>query len=230
MSLFAISDLHLSFGTDKPMSVFKGWENHTNRLKNAWEKIIGENDTVVIAGDLSWALKLEDTLPDFRFIEALPGRKIILKGNHDLWWSTAKKLKDFWAANDIKSIEILHNNSYSAGEYSICGSRGWLYDGSGEQDEKVIKRECGRIEASLDAGTKNGEKPILFLHYPPVYGGFVCEEIFSVIKRFDVKDVYYGHIHGSGVFNTVKEHDGVNFHLISCDCVEFTPVFIGHYI
>lgn len=230
MSLFAISDLHLSFGSDKPMSVFKGWENHTERLEKAWRRVVKETDTVVLGGDTSWALKISDAVPDFKFIESLPGRKILLKGNHDLWWQTVKKLREFFEQNGIKSIDILHNNFFPAGDFSICGSRGWLYDGSGEKDEKVIKRECGRIAASLTLGTQNGQTPILFLHYPPVYGEFVCEEIFSVIKEFGVKDVYYGHIHGSGVLNTVKEYDGVKFHLISCDCVEFTPIFVGHYI
>lgn len=230
MALFAISDLHLSFGTDKPMNVFKGWENHTERLENAWRRVVGEDDTVVLGGDTSWALKTDDAAPDFKFIDRLPGKKILLKGNHDLWWPTVKKLREFFEKNDIKTVDILYNNSFSAGDYSICGSRGWLYDGSGEKDAKVIKRECGRIETSLTLGTKNGQIPILFLHYPPVYGDFVCEEIFSVIKRFGVKDVYYGHIHGTGLYNTVKEYDGVNFHLISCDCVDFTPVFVGHYI
>lgn len=230
MALFAISDLHLSFGTDKPMNVFRGWDNHTERLEASWRRLVGPEDTVVLGGDTSWALKLDEALPDFKFIDALPGRKILLKGNHDLWWGTIKKLKEFFEKNDINSIDILHNNYFPAGDFSICGSRGWLYDGSGELDQKVIKRECGRIETSLSQGTENGQIPILFLHYPPVYGDFVCEEIFSVIKRFGVRDVYYGHIHGAGLNNAVKEYEGVNLHLISCDCVEFTPVFLGHYI
>ncbi len=230
MALFAISDLHLSFGSDKPMNVFKGWENHVERLESAWRSIVGENDTVVLAGDTSWALKIEDSLPDFQFIESLPGKKLLLKGNHDLWWGTVKKLKEFFEKNNISSIELIYNNCYDLNEVTICGSRGWLYDGSGEQDEKIIKRECGRIEASLEAGIKNGKKPLLFLHYPPVYGDFVCHEILSVIKKFDIHDVYYGHIHGSGIYNVVKEHEGIKFHLISCDCVEFTPVFIGQYM
>lgn len=230
MALFAISDLHLSFGSDKPMNVFKGWENHTERLESAWRRVVGKDDTVILGGDTSWALKTADAAPDFKFIDSLPGKKILIKGNHDLWWPTVKKLREFFEENEIKSVDILYNNSFPAGDFSICGSRGWLYDGSGEKDEKVIRRECGRIETSLSLGTKDGKIPILFLHYPPVYGDFVCEEIFSVIKRFNVKDVYYGHIHGTGLYNTVKEYDGVNFHLISCDCVDFTPVFVGHYI
>ncbi len=230
MALFAISDLHLSFGADKPMSVFKGWENHTERLENAWRRVVTDDDTVVLCGDTSWALKTCDAAPDFKFIDSLPGKKIILKGNHDLWWPTVKKLREFFDENGIKTVDILHNNFFHAGDFSICGSRGWLYDASGEKDEKVVRRECGRIETSLTLGTQNGQTPILFLHYPPVYGDFVCEEIFSVIKRFGVKDIYYGHIHGSGLYNTVKEYDGVKMHLISCDCVDFTPIFIGHYI
>lgn len=230
MNLFAISDLHLSFGVDKPMNVFRGWENHTERIAVNWKRLVAPEDTVILAGDTSWALKTEESKKDFEFIESLPGKKILLKGNHDLWWGTAKKLKEFFKDNNFNSIELLFNNCYFFDDIAVCGSRGWLYDGTSEKDEKVIKRECGRLELSLKPAIEAGKKPILFLHYPPVYGDFVCEEIFEVIKRYGITQIYYGHIHGNGFNKSVSEYDGVKMRLISCDCVDFTPVFVGQYM
>lgn len=230
MNLFAISDLHLSFGTNKPMNIFRGWDNHAERIASAWKKIVNNDDTVVLGGDISWALKLDEALADFKFIDSLPGKKIILKGNHDFWWGTVAKIKEFFNKNGIDSISILHNNAYALGDIAVCGTRGWLYDGVGEQDEKVIRRECGRLETSIAQGILSGSKPIIFLHYPPVYGSFICEEIFAIIKKYKIDTVYYGHIHGTGCNHIVNEYDGVKLRLISCDCVNFTPVFISQYI
>lgn len=230
MKLFAISDLHLSFGTDKPMNVFKGWDNYTERLKSNWNRLVSEEDTVIISGDISWAINLLEATPDFDFLNSLKGKKIILKGNHDFWWSTVSKIKEMFLNNNFDTIDILHNNYFTDGSISLCGTRGWLYDSSAEKDEKIIKRECLRLEKSLLDGTKNGQKPIVFLHYPPVYGEFVCEEIVSVLKKYNVTDVYYGHIHGLGNNKAVDEYDGIKMHLISCDCVDFTPVFVCQYM
>lgn len=224
--IFTISDLHLSFGSDKPMSVFKGWENHTDRILKNWNRLVKNDDAVVLAGDTSWSIDLAGAKPDFEYLHSLPGKKIILKGNHDFWWSTANKLNIFLKENGYGDISFLHNNSYCFGDISVCGSRGWLYDGSGENDEKIIRRECGRIETSVAEGMKNGGKPIVFLHYPPVYGNFVCREICDVLNKYGITDVYYGHIHGLGRNNTVKEYNGLKLHLVSCDCVDFTPVFV----
>ncbi len=208
------------------MGVFKGWENHTERLKENWKKIVTDEDTVVLAGDTSWSIDFVGAKPDFDYIHALPGKKIILKGNHDYWWSTANKMHIFLTENKFDDISILHNNFYEFGDFCICGSRGWLYDGSGEKDMKIIRRECGRLEMSLKAALESGKKPIVFLHYPPVYGEFVCEEIFDVIKNYGVSEVYYGHIHGNGRNHTVNEYDGVKLRLCSCDCVDFTPILV----
>ncbi len=224
ISIYAISDLHLSFGADKPMNIFRGWDNHTERLAAAWKRLVGENDTVVLPGDFSWALKLEDTQKDFEFLESLPGRKLLIKGNHDLWWSTSKKLHEFFAEKNFDSVDIIYNNCAVAGGFAVAGTRGWFYD-AGAAD-KVLAREAGRLEASLSAAEKTGLPVLVFLHYPPVYGGAVCEEIFSVIKRYGIRKVYHGHIHGAGFNNAVSEYDGVEFKLISCDCVDFTPVFV----
>ena len=224
MSIYAISDLHLSFGSDKPMNIFRGWDNHTERLKANWNRLVKPDDTVILPGDFSWGLKLEETLSDFKFLENLNGKKIILKGNHDLWWSTVKKLRDFFEANEIKTVEILFNNTVTAEGFAIAGTRGWFYDD--KADKKIIAREVGRLEKSLTDAEKTGLPILCFLHYPPVYNGEVCEEIFNVLKSHNIKKVYHGHIHGAGLNNATKEHDGVEFKLISCDCVDFTPVFI----
>ncbi len=224
MKIFGISDLHLSFGADKPMDIFMGWSNHTDRIRANWTRLVEEDDIVVLPGDLSWALKLEDTLADFQFLDSLPGKKLIIKGNHDLWWSTAKKIHEFFEKNNIISVEIVFNSMYKAGNFAICGSRGWLYE---SKDDKVIAlREAGRLKTSLEAAKKESLTPIVFMHYPPVYAEQVTEPIMEVIKQYGIDKVYHGHIHGGGMHHSVKEFDGVSFKLLSCDCIDFTPYFI----
>ncbi len=224
MSIFTISDLHLSFGTNKPMNIFRGWDNHTERIEAHWKRLVKPSDTVVLPGDFSWALKTEESLEDFKFLENLPGKKILLKGNHDLWWSTAKKLREFWNKNGFSSVDIVYNNCIVADGYAIAGTRGWFYDDTGSK--KVLLREAGRLDASLKAAKLTGLPILTFLHYPPVYGEFVCNEIFDVLKEHNVTEVYHGHIHGSGFNKAVSEYEGIKFHLISCDCIDFTPYFI----
>ena len=227
MRLFAISDLHLSLSCDKPMDVFSGWENYQNRLYDNWQKTVSAEDTVVIVGDISWGISLEEALEDFKFLNALNGKKILLKGNHDYWWSTAAKLNNFFKDNDLNTLDILYNNAYSDGQFAICGTRGWVYDGTGEKDVKVINRECGRLARSLDAAKTAGVKPIVFLHYPPVYGEFVCEEIIAVLKEYQIGCVYYGHIHGGAAYKTVPEYEGIALKILSADRLAFTPKLIG---
>ena len=226
MNLFTISDLHLPLGADKPMDIFGGWDNYVERIEKNWKKLVSDDDTVVIGGDISWSISLEQAKPDFEFINGLAGQKIILKGNHDYWWGTANKINEFFADNHFDSIKILHNNCYSDGNIAICGTRGWIYDGTGERDRKVILREAGRLETSIKKSIEIGATPIVFLHYPPVYAEFVCDEIIDVLKKYDIKQVYYGHIHGKGIYNTVKEYDGIKLTLVACDGVDFTPVYI----
>ncbi|MBQ6847327.1 MAG: metallophosphoesterase [Clostridia bacterium] len=221
MSIFAISDLHLSFGANKPMDIFRGWDNHTERLLANWNRLVGLNDTVVIPGDLSWSLKLEDTEKDFEFLKKLNGKKILLKGNHDLWWSTATKIQKFFAEKEITDTEIIFNNTVITEGYAIAGTRGWFYDSSGSQ--KVLLREAGRLEASIKAALDTGHQILVFLHYPPVYGEYVCREILDILKKYNINEVYHGHIHGSGFNQAVNEFEGIKFHLISCDCIDFTP-------
>ncbi len=225
LALYTISDLHLSFGTDKPMNIFKGWDNHTERLKANWNRVVGIHDTVVLPGDFSWGLKIDETLNDFKFLKELNGRKIIGKGNHDLWWGTKKKIEEFFKENDITDTEILFNNAYLVDGVAICGCRGWFYD-STEGDAKVVRREAGRLEASIKQAIQLGGEPIVFIHYPPVYADLVCNEIFDIIKKYDIKKVYHGHIHGAGFNKSVKYYDGVDFKLVSCDCVDFTPICV----
>ena len=226
MSIYTISDLHLSFGAEKPMDIFGGWQNHTIRIEKNWKHLVDEKDTVVLPGDLSWGLKIDEAKPDFEFLNSLPGKKILLKGNHDLWWGTAKKMKEFLNENNFTTIDFVFNNCIVAENYAICGTRGWFYDDA-SSDKKVVLREAGRLKTSIEAAKLTGLEPLVFLHYPPVFGEQVCEEIFSVLKEMDVKKVYYGHIHGLGKNNIVKEYDGISFKLVSSDCIDFTPFCIS---
>ncbi|MBO5746096.1 MAG: metallophosphoesterase [Clostridia bacterium] len=222
MSLYTISDLHLSLSADKPMDVFYGWDNYMNRLEANWKRVVTNDDTVIIPGDISWALKLEDTLEDLKFIDALPGQKILIKGNHDLWWSTMAKIKAFFEENKIKTIQCLFNSCIEVEGVGITGSRGWFFD-KPEAEKKVILREAGRLETSLKAAEEKNLKPLVFLHYPPVYEDSKCDEIMDVLKAHNITTVYHGHIHGSGLHRSVTECDGIKFKLVSCDCIDFTP-------
>lgn len=225
MSLFAISDLHLSLGVDKPMDVFRGWDNYVQRLEENWQRLVRPEDTVVIAGDISWGLDLSETVEDFRWIDRMPGQKILLKGNHDLWFSTKTKVEKFFDENGFSTLHILFNNAYRYGDYVICGTRGWMND---QTDKKVLNRECGRLRLSLEEGKKLGGTPLVFLHYPPVYGSGDCPEILEVLLSYGVKQVYYGHIHGySSGYAINGERVGIDFRLLSCDFLQFAPKRIG---
>ena len=229
MAVYAIADLHLSFGTDKPMDVFSGWTNYTERIKNNWQKLIGENDTVVIAGDVSWAMKLSETDADFRFIHSLNGHKIILKGNHDYWWSTKAKMDKYIAEKGFDSISILHNNYYAADGIALCGSRGWFYDAEEDADKLILNREVGRLRMSIVPALRDGSEPIVFLHYPPIYNNMECDEILGVLKEYNIKKCFYGHIHGGNAAKKafIGEKYGINFKLIACDYLGFMPLAVN---
>lgn len=225
MSLYTIGDLHLSFGVEKPMDVFGGrWTDYVEKISEGFSGL-NEDDLTVICGDITWGMTMEQALPDFKFIDALPGKKIVLKGNHDLWWTTAAKTKKFFAENDISTIEVLHNNSFNYEAIAICGTRGWFYEESknDEHDKKILKREVMRLETSLrSAGDLD---KYVFLHYPPRYQNYSCPEILELLKKYDVKKCLYGHIHGAGcafAFNGVYE--GTEFKLVSADHLQFRPV------
>lgn len=227
MSIFTIADIHLSTGLDKPMDIFHGWDNYVDKLITNWKSIVKENDTVVIVGDISWAMKLEECEQDFKLINSLPGRKIFIKGNHDYWWGTKKKLDDFLKAHDFNTIDILFNNSYTVEGISICGSRGWFYDSGKDEDIKVLSREVGRLKLSLDS-VKDDNTPIVFLHYPPIFGEYICHEIIDVLKAYGIKKCYYGHLHGSSAHRLALngEYEGIDFRLVSSDSLKFVPLLV----
>lgn len=227
MALYAIADLHLSLSGSKPMDVFPGWENYISRIKAGWELLVKPQDTVVVPGDISWAMDLNGALADFRFLDALPGKKVILKGNHDYFWTTLSKMNTFLSSNGIESISILHNNCITAEGYCLCGTRGWVYDGTEPADQKVILREAGRLRMSLEQGIKTGLPILCFLHYPPILGKERCEEILQILNEFNITRCYYGHIHGSACqFALNGMAEGIQFTLISADALRFIPLYI----
>ena len=227
MALYALGDLHLSFGTNKPMDVFGGrWEGYVDKLREGFS-VIKPEDTLVLLGDLSWALDLEHAAEDFAFIDAIPGRKIILKGNHDYWWNTASKFAKFCEEHGFSNLHLLHNNMHLYGDVAICGTRGWFFEEEkeGTHDEKVFHRELCRLEASLKAA---GEREKLcFLHYPPRYRGYVCQEILDMLSAYGVKACYYGHLHGDSHKLALQgESAGILYSLVAADYVNFKPLKI----
>ncbi|MBR6568720.1 MAG: metallophosphoesterase [Clostridia bacterium] len=229
MSIFAIGDTHLTFSTDKPMDIFRGWTDYVGRLEKNWRAVVGEDDTVVIPGDISWAMSLEQAKTDFAFLDSLPGKKLIMKGNHDYWWTTKRKMDAFISENGFDSLSILHNNAFRVGDFTLCGSRGWFFDAE-NSDSKVLLREAGRLEMSLEEGKKLGGELIVFLHYPPVMSNMVCKEMMDVLKKHGIKRCFYGHLHGESTLRAVKETvDGIKFSLVSADFLEFCPKLVEKF-
>ena len=226
MSLFVIGDLHLSFcDPSKTMSVFPGWENYQERIEKNWLDAITQEDTVVLAGDITWGMSMEQALPDFQFINALPGKKIILKGNHDYWWTTLRKMTDFFTQNGLDTISILHNNHFPYDNYGICGTRGWVNMPGEVQEEKVLRREVQRLETSIKSAVDAGLEPIVFMHYPPIFASNFNYDILEVLYRYKIKDCYYGHIHGRSAHAlcVTNTYDDINFHLVAGDYIQFVP-------
>ena len=224
MSLYAIGDLHLCLGAPKPMDVFGGaWLGYMDKLKEGLS-VIEPEDTTVLLGDLSWALDLDQAERDFAWIDQIPGRKIILKGNHDYWWSTVSKFNQFCNAKGFSNLHILNNNYFEYNGWAICGTRGWFFEEerSGEHDEKVFKRELLRLEASLQVA---GDLPkMVFLHYPPKYKGYTCDEILQLLQKYQVRRCFYGHLHGPSHGLAMEGvWDGVDFRLVSADYLNFRP-------
>ena len=224
MALYAIGDLHLSLSSDKPMEIFgPGWQNYVERIREGFACLTDE-DVTVLCGDLSWGMSLEESLEDFRFIDSLPGKKILMKGNHDYWWNTASKMTRFFEEHELKTMSILHNNCFFYGDKAICGTRGWFYelDNQGTHNEKMLLREVGRLETSLKAA---GEKEKLcFLHYPPIYQGYRCPELLRLLVQYDVKNCYYGHLHGASHRRAIEgTREGTAFWLVSGDFLGFKP-------
>lgn len=224
--LFTIADLHLPLGIDKPMDIFGSrWEGYVDRIYENWQEVVGETDTVVLPGDISWATYLNESKADFEFLEKLNGRKIIIKGNHDYWWTTMTKLNEFVEYEGYKSVSFLQNNSFVADGVSICGTRGWICPGSAgfsSEDEKYFVREAGRLEMSLK--TAKTDKIYVFTHYPPMTPQGEGNEFTEVLKRYNVEKCFYGHLHGKSHSKCVPQNvDGVHYELISSDYLSFRP-------
>lgn len=223
MAVFVIGDLHLSLGTNKPMDVFPGWEGYLPKLEKNWRTLVSPEDTVVLAGDTSWAMNLQDTQADFSFLQGLPGQKWLLKGNHDYWWTTTRKMENFLQEKQFDTLHILHNNACVVGDTALCGTRGWPFDDAAAQGEKLMAREAGRLRMSLQAAGKSARK-IAFLHYPPVYPGAGAQDLIDVLQEFGVKECYYGHLHGKSIrFAVQGAVNGIRYRLISADGLGFCP-------
>ncbi len=227
--LYTIGDLHLSLGCDKPMDIFSGWSNYLERLEENWNSKITDSDTVVLLGDHSWAMKLEESRCDLEFIHSrLNGRKILVKGNHDLWWSTMNKLNGFISECGFNSLSFLFNNAYLCEGISVCGTRGWIRENDEPADVKILLREAGRLEASLKEGIKLGGELVAFIHYPPIYGTEENAYITEVLHKYGVKRCYYAHLHGASIRGALNgEREGVTYKLVSADGIAFDPVKVN---
>ena len=239
MSLFVISDLHLDVLTnEKSMEVFGDkWKNYTKRIENNWNAVVGENDTVIIPGDISWALTLEESIYDLKWINDLPGKKILMKGNHDFWWSTSKKMNTFFSVNSLDTLNILYNGAIEVEEYILAGSRGWFVDKSTQPQgtvnadyDKIVNREKIRLKMSLDEAKKlqeaSNKEILVFFHFPPVWNDFVCEELVCLLKEYEISRVYFGHIHGVYNVSSLFEYEGICFKMISADFIDFLPQIV----
>lgn len=240
MSIFTIADLHLPLSANKPMDIFGNrWQDYVNKIKKNWCAIVTDNDTVIIPGDISWAISIEDADADFEFINSLPGKKLLGKGNHDYWWGTMSKNRAYVNAKGYTSIDFLFNNAYEVEDYIICGTRGWYIDEKLQNTqndveyEKIVARESARLKLSLDEAVNlrgDSDKQILvFLHFPPVYSSFICQPIVDVLKEYGITHCYYGHIHG--VYNIPKTttYQGIDFTLVSADYLNFIPMILMPY-
>lgn len=224
MALYAISDLHLAFNLDKPMGIFgDNWLNHEQKIKENWISKITDKDTVLIAGDISWAMKKDDSNVDLNWIEELPGNKIISKGNHDYWWTSISKLNQSY-----KTIKFIQNNYFIYDDYAICGTRGWVCPGADkftEKDEKIYLRELIRLKLSLDMAKKDGyENIIVMLHFPPISEKYEESGFVDILKEYNINKVIYGHIHGKGLLKAIdEEYNGINYIMTSADYLDFNP-------
>lgn len=229
MALFVLSDPHLSIASQKPMDIFgERWKDHKERIEYFWKKTVADIDTVVLPGDISWGMTMEEALPDLRFLDALPGRKILGKGNHDYWWGTAGKINGIFKEQGLTSLFLLFNNAYPMENVALCGTRGWFTDAAspgGVDKEKIVHREAGRLERSLLAGRAlEKEELLVFLHFPPVLGDFYCTPLMEVLKRYGVKRCFYGHMHGQYSIPKEFTREGISFSIASADYLQFVPL------
>ena len=229
MALFVLSDTHLSLSTGKPMDVFgERWKDHTARIEHFFKTEIKEEDTVVIPGDISWGLTLAEALPDLLFLDRLPGKKILGKGNHDYWWGTTAKVQKLFLDNGITKLSLLFNNAYRIGDVAVCGTRGWFSETAspaGVDRPKIVAREAGRLRRSLEAGKATGARELIaFLHFPPVFGEFLCPPLLDVLKQYGVRRCYYGHLHGQYHVPPCFSYDGIDFYIAAADHLQFRPL------
>lgn len=228
MALYSIADLHLPLGIDKPMDIFgSAWKNYVERLWENWQCTVKKEDTVVLPGDFSWATYLDQSAKDFEYLHKLNGRKILLKGNHDYWWTTMNKLREFIKINGFSDIEFLQNNSFMYGDTAICGTRGWIHpawDNFSAEDRKIFDREVLRLELSLSSVKECGEIYV-FTHYPPISAALENNDFTDMMKKYNVKKCFYGHLHSASHKNAVEGIvDGIEYKLVSGDYVGFNPV------
>ena len=226
MALYVLGDPHLSFRSQKPMDIFGGaWNGYVDKLREGLS-VLREEDTIVLAGDISWGMDLREAAADFAFLDRLPGRKILMKGNHDYWWTTLSSMQRFLDKNGLNTLHFLHNNAVTVEGISLCGSRGWMFEEGERAEGSITARELGRIRRSLAAAPPENEK-ILFLHYPPIFGQQVIPEFFDAMKEYGVKQCFYGHLHGGAIPLAYQgEFFGVDCRLISADYLKFCPIKI----
>lgn len=229
MSIFVIGDLHLSFNNPKPMDIFgENWSGHEEKIRSNWIENVTENDLVILPGDFSWETYLNGTKADFEFLNSLPGKKLLLKGNHDYWWTTVTSMRTFLKENNYTNIDFLYNNSYEFEGKIICGTRGWSIIDE-ETDKKLINRELIRLEISLKDGINKygtNKEIIVFMHYPPITRAKIISEqeadFVELMKKYNIKRCYYGHLHGASIADAVEgEIEGIDFKLVSADGLDF---------
>ncbi len=228
MSIYAIGDLHLSFNENKPMNIFgENWENHEKNIENDWKQKVKPEDYVLMPGDFSWSTYLKDSYKDFEYLNKLPGKKILLKGNHDYWWTTINKMQNYIKENNFQNINFLHNNSYECEGYIIAGTRGWPQTNEPE-DKKITNREAIRLELSIKDGIqKYGNKPIIIcMHYPPITTTNIqnkeTTEYIEIMKKYKVKKCIYGHLHGTSIKEAIQTTiEGIELKLVSADSLNF---------
>ena len=229
MSIYVIGDLHLSFNENKPMYIFgDNWRGHEEKIKRDWIEKVTDNDLVILPGDFSWSMKLEDTEKDFEFINNLPGKKLLLKGNHDYWWNTVTKMRKFLEEKNFKNIDFIYNQGYEFENYIIAGTRGWSILEE-DKDEKVINRELARLETSIKNGlqkTEERKELIVFMHYPPISGTQIINQeetqFVDIMKKYNVTKCFYAHLHGGSIKDAFEgEFEGIEFKLVSADGLDF---------
>lgn len=229
MAIYTIADLHLSFGTNKPMDIFgENWIGHEEKIRKNWKEKIKDDDTVILPGDFSWATYLDETKKDFEYLNVLPGKKILLKGNHDFWWTTVTKMRKFLKENNFNNIDFIYNNSYECENYIITGTRGWALTEE-EKNEKILNREFARLENSIKEGINkfgSNKEIIVFMHYPPITNSKIIQkeeiEFINIMKRYNVKKCLYGHLHGNSINGAIEGNiDGIEFKLVSADKLDF---------